>query len=159
MESSNNSSQPQHYKGKYSQSNGGSKKRKATSNHVSSNAVYYPTESEDPEDPPQIYDSQPFTQERVVMALNIMPDPPGGYPTQLTGRWNQKFYCKKCKGNKISELSYEMGTGSWIWSLGCLLMCCFLSPLAFCCKSLQDAVHRCPDCGREVGRSRFLYSS
>ena len=136
-------------------------KKKAISNHISSNAIYYPTQSDDletPEDSSRVYASQPASQANQMISLNIMPSQTMGCPTQVYGREEADFYCKACKKKQRSEVLYEVGTGSWIWAFGCLVLCCCASPFAFCCESLQDAVHKCPDCRQEVGRSRFLFS-
>jgi len=64
--------------------------------------------------------------------------------------------CQFCQANVVTNVSHEMGGGSWLICLGLLFFtgCCCCLPC--CITGLQDAVHQCPNCKRVVGRKNLM---
>jgi len=64
--------------------------------------------------------------------------------------------CQFCQANVVTNVSHEMGGGSWLICLGLFLFtgCCCCLPC--CITGLQDAVHQCPNCKRVVGRKNLM---
>ncbi len=59
----------------------------------------------------------------------------------------------------MTIVEYEPGSGTWMTCLmlslvGCLCGCCLIP---FCVDSLKDAIHICPNCNAEVGKSEYIY--
>ncbi|KAL5260175.1 hypothetical protein ACHWQZ_G010327 [Mnemiopsis leidyi] len=64
--------------------------------------------------------------------------------------------CTGCNQTVTTIVSHEVGSGSW---LICLILffltgiCCFLP---FCITSMQDHVHKCPNCKRIMATKRLM---
>jgi len=79
--------------------------------------------------------------------------------TFCTSRAPQLFYCTVCKKELVSRVKYKYDKGflcCWIF----LFIICFPWSLLFlCCWPLgyKEAIHKCPECRREVGRVPMLF--
>jgi len=64
--------------------------------------------------------------------------------------------CQFCQANIVTNVSHEMGGGSWLICLGLCFFtgCCCCLPC--CINGLQDAVHQCPNCKKVVGRKNLM---
>jgi len=108
--------------------------------------------------PPQYY---PQPQPMVVTSMPIQGTNPQiiyeipNYLTTPKGRRPEQFYCIACRKHQVSDVHHEMGTGSWLWTMGFFFVFLPLSCCPCCVEDCQDAVHTCPECGREVGKNRF----
>jgi len=108
---------------------------------------------------------QPIYQQPAIMITQTMPVqtqaviPSGafisGMPTEPKGRNAEPFYCLLCRKNHVSNVKFDMGTGSWLWVSVFLFLFCPVSCCPCCVEDCQDAIHECPQCGREVGRNKF----
>ena len=96
--------------------------------------------------PQQVYTTQPGminTHSTIPVVPRFMRNPQG-------------HQCQHCHSNIVTEVHYECGGGSWLIALGLLVLtgCCCCVPCCF--DDLQDAVHVCPNCKKEVGQKKIL---
>ena len=72
-------------------------------------------------------------------------------------RHPQNYLCSFCNQNVVTEVNYDLGLGSWI-VIGalCIFTVGVFGLIPCCVSSCQDAVHRCPNCRRVVGKKKFL---
>ncbi|XP_060564454.1 LITAF domain-containing protein-like [Ruditapes philippinarum] len=76
---------------------------------------------------------------------------------QTFGECCIRLNCQFCHADVITSTEYEPGTLTW---LACFLIflffplgCCLIP---FCIDGTKDVVHRCPNCGVEVGRFKRM---
>jgi len=88
--------------------------------------------------------------------LEMMPEPkvPESIPTVCHEGAPQVFYCTECKKNLLSQVKYTNHGGITCCCCLLLILCFPWSLLCFCCCPLgyREAKHRCPECGKKVGR-------
>ena len=94
-----------------------------------------------------VYNTQPQNMVNTYRTAPVIP---------VFGRNPQNHQCQYCGCNIVTEVTYEMGSGSWLICLGAFLVtgCCCCIPCCF--DDLKDAVHTCPNCKRMVGRKNML---
>jgi len=102
--------------------------------------------------PQQSYPQQGYQQPTVMVQTTM---PPQYTPPTTNGRQPQQFRCPVCNKDQVSNVTYQMGTGSWVWFVVFLIVFFPISCCSCCVNDCQDAVHTCPQCGREAGRNKF----
>ncbi|XP_068699222.1 lipopolysaccharide-induced tumor necrosis factor-alpha factor homolog [Montipora foliosa] len=66
--------------------------------------------------------------------------------------------CPYCNATIVTSVTYSPGTLAWLACLGLVLVgcgagCCLIP---FCIDGMQDAVHTCPNCHRQLGAYRRM---
>ena len=98
----------------------------------------------------QVYNTQPQNLHNFVDTHQTIPVVP------VFGRNPQGHRCQYCGGNIVTEVNYEMGSGSWLICFGAFLLtgCCCCIPCCF--DDLKDVIHTCPNCKKPVGKKTLL---
>ena len=76
----------------------------------------------------------------------------------LYGESPVSMVCPYCNATIVTAVSYTPGTLAWLACGGLILVgcgagCCLIP---FCVDGLQDAVHSCPNCQRQLGVYRRM---
>lgn len=90
-----------------------------------------------------------------IAIVEVGPQYVHGLPTEPYGPNSEKFYCTTCGEARHSVVEHRLGLGAWLWIIFWLF---FFFPFAFfpfCFPDCQDTVHRCPVCGKVVGKREF----
>lgn len=66
--------------------------------------------------------------------------------------------CPFCNATIVTSVSYSPGTLAWLACgglilVGCWAGCCLIP---FCVDAMQDAIHTCPNCRRQLGVYRRM---
>lgn len=66
--------------------------------------------------------------------------------------------CPYCNATIVTSVTYNPGTLTWLACgglilVGCWAGCCLIP---FCIDGMQDAVHSCPNCRRQLGAYRRM---
>ncbi|XP_015791626.1 lipopolysaccharide-induced tumor necrosis factor-alpha factor homolog [Tetranychus urticae] len=74
------------------------------------------------------------------------------------GPYSQHAICPKCHQYIVTKTKSVAGCLTWLsclglFMIGCDLCCCFIP---CCVDSCRDVIHRCPNCGRKVGRFKRM---
>ena len=104
---------------------------------------------------PAIMIAQPMPIQTQAVPVAVSNESADDMPTGPKGRDGEPFYCSFCRENLVSHIKFDMGSGSWFW-VGLFSVLFFPVSCCPCCiKGCQDAIHECPQCGKEVGRNKF----
>ncbi|CAK89487.1 unnamed protein product (macronuclear) [Paramecium tetraurelia] len=81
------------------------------------------------------------------------------YPNVPQTRQSEKLLCSKCNVPVDSDISYEMGKGSYvvIIILLALIITSFLAFLPCLLNNCKDVQHRCSKCTKLLGTKQFLF--
>ncbi|CAD8181081.1 unnamed protein product [Paramecium pentaurelia] len=81
------------------------------------------------------------------------------YPKVPQTRKSEKLFCSKCNTPVDSDISYEMGKGSYviIFILLALIITCFFAFIPCLLNNCKDVQHRCSKCTKLLGTKQFLF--
>jgi len=81
---------------------------------------------------------------------------PDSIPTVCTLGAPQEFHCKNCNKTQISKVKYTNHGGLTCCCCIFLILCFPWSLICFCCCPIgyREAKHKCPECGKKVGRAQ-----
>lgn len=77
-------------------------------------------------------------------------------PNYVHGMHSQPFFCLTCQKEHYSRVHYKCTKESWakaIFCGACIAGLVFLGIIFIPITWFQTAIHTCPECGKEVGRT------
>ncbi|CAK80703.1 unnamed protein product (macronuclear) [Paramecium tetraurelia] len=107
------------------------------------NQQYIPIQQQQPYMNPQQVVLQPI----VIQQVRRTNAEGCSYPTDIL--------CPYCQKPVQTMIEYQSGCSTW---LACMLLFLFFLPLfflPFCFEECQDKIHKCPNCGKRVGKKKY----
>ncbi|KAJ7365037.1 hypothetical protein OS493_007678 [Desmophyllum pertusum] len=108
--------------------------------------------------PPQGYAPPPQGQQTSTTTTIIQQPQTVVVGSGLYGEAPVSMVCPYCTATIVTSVVYTPGTLTWLACgglilVGCWVGCCLIP---FCIDGMQDAVHSCPNCRRQLGVCRRM---